>query len=218
MNPNEINNNKIFIDKNTNEIHIGGYKQHLTRKESDLFFLLMKGSPNYVTKQQIIDEIWPSGHICGESVTQLIKRLRKAIRDDAKTLIINTPCRGYRLTIRTENIHIECESTNRAQTIPTDNTQANSMLDSTSWAFKPNSSKTLYYPIAILTMLVLILLFLNHFVSDDHYSPYGHYEFSYNSLRLKNIDNSLSIEISSGLNEYHCRYDASKEILHCIEI
>lgn len=217
MNQNKINKNKIIIDANTNEIHIGGYKQHLTRKESDLFFLLMKGSPNYVTKQQIIDEIWPSGHICGESVTQLIKRLRKAIRDDAKTLIINAPCRGYRLTIRTENIHIECGSTNRAQTIPTDNTQANSILGSTSWVFSSKSSRTQYYLIAILTMVVLILLFFNLFVSDDHYSPYGHYEYSYNSLRLKNIDDNLSIEISSGLNEYHCRYDSSKEILHCIE-
>lgn len=63
-----------------------------------LLKLFLENPGRVIGKEEIIEAVWPSTIVTDESLTQCIKDVRKAIRDNERKLIRTLPRRGYILT------------------------------------------------------------------------------------------------------------------------
>lgn len=71
------------IDNNSRRIYLEGKPLNLTRKEYELFYLLVSNPGRVFSDEEILDLIWAGKSIAGEShVQQYIHRLRKKVEPD----------------------------------------------------------------------------------------------------------------------------------------
>lgn len=68
----------------------------LTKREFQLFVLLVSRSPNYITPSRLLIEAWHDGHLPEETLRTYIARLRNKLASLGATAEIkNRPRRGY---------------------------------------------------------------------------------------------------------------------------
>jgi Tol biopolymer transport system component/DNA-binding winged helix-turn-helix (wHTH) protein len=70
----------------------------LEPKAFDLLVLLLEREGRLVTKQEILDVVWPDTAVTDNALTRIVAHLRKALDDDARAAryIETVPTRGYR--------------------------------------------------------------------------------------------------------------------------
>lgn len=88
----------IVVNPEAHSIHVAGREKRLEPKLIALLTYLAENTQQVITRQQIIEAVWPNVIVVEESVTQAIFALRNALRDDAKNpkYIETIPKKGYR--------------------------------------------------------------------------------------------------------------------------
>ncbi|MCU0291910.1 MAG: winged helix-turn-helix domain-containing protein [Thermoanaerobaculaceae bacterium] len=79
-------------------LHRDGACLDLQPKVSRLLELLCQRAGQLVTKEELTDDLWPESFVNEEALTQLVRKLRKALDDDARSprYIQTVTTRGYR--------------------------------------------------------------------------------------------------------------------------
>lgn len=71
----------------------------LRAKESALLNALIKRVPDVLSRENIVQELYENTYATDATINQLVKRLRKAMGDDQRSLIRTIPKQGYLLAI-----------------------------------------------------------------------------------------------------------------------
>lgn len=81
----------------------------LSQKVFDILLLLVQNSGREMSKQELMERIWPDSFVEESNLTQNIFLLRRALRDDKKEhrYIVTAPGRGYLFVARVEEL-AEC--------------------------------------------------------------------------------------------------------------
>ncbi len=95
----EFQAGRIKIDNSKHIVQKDGEAVHLTPKEFDLLFVLMKNADRVMTHRQILNEVWGPAHTQDVQYLRVfIGQLRQKIEDDFTdpALILTEPGIGYR--------------------------------------------------------------------------------------------------------------------------
>lgn len=89
----------LFIDFQGNRVTIDGNEISLTKKEFDILSLLVRTTPNLLTRAEILNSVWGENEfVLDRTVDVHITRLRKKLGDYAN-MIVNRSGFGYYLHI-----------------------------------------------------------------------------------------------------------------------
>jgi len=88
----------VRVDTSAFRVERGGRAVALEPKAFDLLVLLLEHPGQVVTKQEILDAVWPRTAVTDNAMTRIVAHLRKALGDDARDAryIETVPTRGYR--------------------------------------------------------------------------------------------------------------------------
>jgi Tol biopolymer transport system component/DNA-binding winged helix-turn-helix (wHTH) protein len=88
----------VRVDTAAFRVERGGEVVALEPKAFDLLVLLLEHQGQVVTKQEILDAVWPQTAVTDNAMTRIVAHLRKALGDDARDAryIETVPTRGYR--------------------------------------------------------------------------------------------------------------------------
>lgn len=83
-----------------------GQRHDLTPKALAILNVLVEAAPRTVTKEQLLDAVWPEAVVAEAALTQRVRDLREALGDDARTprFIETVARRGYRLIAPVERL------------------------------------------------------------------------------------------------------------------
>jgi DNA-binding winged helix-turn-helix (wHTH) protein/tetratricopeptide (TPR) repeat protein len=92
------------LDRGAYRLSKGGTPLTLTPKVLDLLFLLVSRPSALVTKEDILQALWPDVAVTDNAITQVVSDLRQALGDrtDAPTYVQTVPRRGYRFVAPVE--------------------------------------------------------------------------------------------------------------------
>ncbi|ASG65579.1 hypothetical protein CEW91_05265 [Idiomarina piscisalsi] len=78
----------------------------LEPKACSMLAVLAENAGQVVTKEELIDKVWPGSYASDDTISRTVSRLRAALRDQAKSprYIETVPKRGYRLIAPVERI------------------------------------------------------------------------------------------------------------------
>lgn len=74
-----VDANGVIVDRDAWVVHIGGESIHLPKKEFELLDLLISNKGRVVTRERIIDIVWPEFYASTQTVNTHINRLRKKL-------------------------------------------------------------------------------------------------------------------------------------------
>ncbi len=87
------------VHADTNEVIRPGERVRLEPKVMDVLVLLLRNRGRVVPRSEFLDAVWPGVVVGDEALSQAVIKLRRALRDDARSprYIETIPKRGYRL-------------------------------------------------------------------------------------------------------------------------
>jgi DNA-binding winged helix-turn-helix (wHTH) protein/TolB-like protein/Tfp pilus assembly protein PilF len=87
------------VRPDTNEIVRDGEMQHLEPKSMEILAYLIARPGEAVSREELLDQVWPDVHVGDDSLTAAIIKIRRALADDARDpqYVETIPKRGYRL-------------------------------------------------------------------------------------------------------------------------
>lgn len=85
------------LDPRKCELRRGAERIELTPKALDLLLLLARNSDRVVSKEEIIEALWPDRFVEESNLTQTVFMLRRALEDRGQQLLRTVPRRGYLL-------------------------------------------------------------------------------------------------------------------------
>ncbi len=88
---------ELEFDELRRELRLKGRAVELESKPLELLLQLLRHAGEVLTKEELLDSVWPGVITVEGSLTTAISKLRKAIGDDEQTLIVTVPRIGYRL-------------------------------------------------------------------------------------------------------------------------
>lgn len=93
-------------DRSAYQVHRDGQVLPLTPKLLDLLFHLLEHSGSLVTKEQLLDEVWPGANVTENALARAVSELREALGDRAAapTYIRTVARRGYRFVAPVERL------------------------------------------------------------------------------------------------------------------
>src|SRR6185369_17744106 len=88
----------LLVDARRFQVERDGRPVALEPKAFDLLVLLIERRGDVVSKQEILDRIWPDTAVTDNALTRVVAQLRKALGDDFRDarFIETVPTRGYR--------------------------------------------------------------------------------------------------------------------------
>lgn len=92
------------VDEANRLLSHGTVIRELEAKPFDLLLELLRHAGEVVTKDELLDAVWPGVTVVEGSLTTAISKLRKVLGDSDNTLIVTVPRIGYRFT---ETVGIE---------------------------------------------------------------------------------------------------------------
>src|SRR5690242_15319279 len=88
------------LDRRDRSLFQGGQRVRLTPKAFDLLSLLVEHRGGLVTREEIVQALWPDTIVEDSNLTYQMSTLRKALEAGGGEAFIETvPKRGYRLTV-----------------------------------------------------------------------------------------------------------------------
>ncbi|MCU0304316.1 MAG: winged helix-turn-helix domain-containing protein [Thermoanaerobaculales bacterium] len=96
----------VVFDPADGALRRDGRRIALTPKVIGILGVLVEAAPRTVTKEQILDAVWPETVVSEAALTQRVRELRHALGDDARTprYLATVSRRGYRLIAPVERI------------------------------------------------------------------------------------------------------------------
>jgi DNA-binding winged helix-turn-helix (wHTH) protein/Tfp pilus assembly protein PilF len=85
------------LDPQNESLSRGAQQLHLTSKTYSVLRMLVERAERLVTKEEILESVWPDGFVEPANLTQTVYVLRKTLDDRGGKLIETVPNRGYRL-------------------------------------------------------------------------------------------------------------------------
>ncbi|HEX3666414.1 MAG TPA: tetratricopeptide repeat protein [Rhizomicrobium sp.] len=79
------------------QLTVGGARSEIERRPLELLVLLLRHAGEVVTKDEILDALWPDRVVTEASLTKCMARLRQVLGDDEQKLIRTVHGYGYRL-------------------------------------------------------------------------------------------------------------------------
>src|SRR5215471_10396025 len=103
----------FLVDRARYRVYRGADVLELTPKLLDLLLHLVDHAGSLVTKEQLLDALWPGANVTDNALAQAVPELREALDDDAATprFIKTVARRGYRFIAPVEIIKVAPEET-----------------------------------------------------------------------------------------------------------
>ncbi len=94
------------LDSGAQALLKGRESVHLSPKAFDLLEILVARRPNVVSKEVLLDEVWPGKVVEEANLAIAIGEVRKALGDDSKSpaLVVTVSRRGYRFAAEAEDL------------------------------------------------------------------------------------------------------------------
>lgn len=94
------------LDSGARALLKGRESVHLSPKAFDLLEILVARRPNVVSKEVLLDEVWPGKVVEEANLAIAIGEVRKALGDDSKSpaLVVTVSRRGYRFAAEAEDL------------------------------------------------------------------------------------------------------------------
>ncbi len=130
-----------------------GKSVHLEPKVMDLLVFLVKQPDQVLSRDELLEEVWPGVVVSDEALTNAIIKLRKAFNDSARNprFIETLPKRGYRLIAEVQSISAPAESAELNQTRNAPTTQTASVPE------RPGPGNVRWLP-GILVVIVAVVI------------------------------------------------------------
>src|SRR5262245_43096807 len=93
----------VRIDVANEQVWRGQEALHLTPTAFAVLRYLVEHAGRLVTKDELMQAVWPGIAVTGDSLVQCIHDIRRALQDDERTLLKTAPKRGYRLLLPAES-------------------------------------------------------------------------------------------------------------------
>ncbi len=87
------------FDEMRRELRVKGKPVDLESKPLDILLQLLLHSGEVVTKEELLDSVWPSLMVVDGSLATAVSKLRKAIGDEQQPVVLTVPRVGYRLAV-----------------------------------------------------------------------------------------------------------------------
>ncbi|HZW79582.1 MAG TPA: tetratricopeptide repeat protein [Candidatus Deferrimicrobiaceae bacterium] len=87
------------FDELARELRVKGKPVELESKPLDLLLQLLLHAGEVVTKEELLDSVWPNVMVVDGSLATAISKLRKAMGDENHPAIVTVPRVGYRLAV-----------------------------------------------------------------------------------------------------------------------
>lgn len=90
------------LDERSLELRVEGERVELSKKPLEVLLHFLRHAGEIVTKDQLLEAVWPGRIVSETSLTNAIGKLRTAIRDEEQVLIKAVYGYGYRFEIKPE--------------------------------------------------------------------------------------------------------------------
>src|SRR5271167_984471 len=87
------------FDELGRELRIKGRPAELESKPLDILLQLLLHAGEVVTKEELLESVWPNVIVVEGSLATAVSKLRKAIDDETHPVIVTVPRVGYRLAV-----------------------------------------------------------------------------------------------------------------------
>jgi serine/threonine protein kinase/DNA-binding winged helix-turn-helix (wHTH) protein len=87
------------FDELRRELRVKGKPVELESKPLDILLQLLLHSGEVVTKEELLDSVWPSVMVVDGSLATAVSKLRKAMGDEQHPVVLTVPRVGYRLAV-----------------------------------------------------------------------------------------------------------------------
>jgi eukaryotic-like serine/threonine-protein kinase len=81
------------------ELRVDGVPVEIELKPLEILVELLERAGEVVTKDHLLDAVWPGLTVVEGSLSTAVHKLRKALRDDASSIVVTVPRVGYRLGV-----------------------------------------------------------------------------------------------------------------------
>src|SRR6266496_3068412 len=87
------------LDELGRELRVKGKRVELESKPLDLLLQLLLHAGEVVTKEELLESVWPDVMVVDGSLATAVSKLRKAMGDEAHPAVVTVPRVGYRLAV-----------------------------------------------------------------------------------------------------------------------
>jgi DNA-binding winged helix-turn-helix (wHTH) protein/serine/threonine protein kinase len=87
------------FDESSRELRVNGHLAEVESKPLEVLYHLLLSAGETVTKDELLESVWPDTAVVDGSLATAVSKLRKALNDEAQTLVITIPRIGYRLGV-----------------------------------------------------------------------------------------------------------------------
>src|SRR6185437_8014643 len=87
------------FDELRRELRVKGARVELESKPLDILLQLLLHSGEVVTKEELLEAVWPSVMVVDGSLATAVSKLRKAMGDEQHPVVLTVPRIGYRLAV-----------------------------------------------------------------------------------------------------------------------
>ena len=94
------------FDESSRVLRLNGQPVELESKPLELLYQLLLHAGEVVTKEELLEAVWPGVTVVEGSLATAVSKLRKALEDDAPSLIVTIPRIGYRLGVPVQSKRI----------------------------------------------------------------------------------------------------------------
>ena len=95
------------FDEFSRELRVDGKRVELESKPLDVLHQLLLHAGEVVTKDELIEAVWPGVSVVEGSLPTAVSKLRKAMRDDSASVVVTIPRTGYRLGVPARYTELE---------------------------------------------------------------------------------------------------------------
>ena len=86
------------FDESTRELKVQGRVVELESKPLDVLYHLLQHAGEVVTKEELLEAVWPGTSVVDGSLATAVSKLRKALGEEESAMVLTVPRIGYRLT------------------------------------------------------------------------------------------------------------------------
>jgi tetratricopeptide (TPR) repeat protein/DNA-binding winged helix-turn-helix (wHTH) protein len=110
----------IEIDAAQGCLRQDGREHHLRPKSFQVLVHLIERRPNLVTKEELIENLWPETAVTDDAIVQCVIEARKALGDDSRNprFVKTVPKAGYRFIGTVEVLHPEMTAATVERVVP----------------------------------------------------------------------------------------------------
>ncbi len=87
------------FDESSRELRVNGKAAGLESKPLEILYQLLLHAGEVVTKEELLEAVWPGVSVVEGSLATAVSKLRKALGDEEQSIVLTVPRIGYRLGV-----------------------------------------------------------------------------------------------------------------------